>query len=551
MEYEYDVQTTKLLKQRFEDALKVRIQQVQALESTPGPRQLEIIKAWDTLGSIYRFKEQPDQSMSYFRKAYQAAVDNLGIDDRETIEIRNHLEKALYDDRRDLKALTDFRRKVLEHYNSTFGPLDLRTLNRENEFLLALNREEKFEEMIPVGEQLLQHLNVANVGGDLLKFAKRKVAMALAIVYKKKTEESRGASQANMLRAASLMEDSLLAESQGGDDKSILMILQNLRDFYTTLQDWPKALEKAKLAVAMAVQVYGDNTEETLQDRDELLPLQLRNGDDHESLSLAIDIYNNRVAVQGYENEETVIAAVGMCYVLLRMDGSSEEDFINVFRLVWTIFQKLETGAARSGCRSYSGKEEILDALGRLKRRVSPNGEARMEEIRHSTLVPSESEVPANQEELTDKGDIVAYAQKVLNLDEEAPKTVTSSGIKPVFPTEGKHRYLFFSMQIYNLSAVSSPTVHSETSYKLPEQSSDDDSSLLDRIDALEAKENAGEARWASDEPSDEEMLYLAGELKARRYEEMFARSRGFHNFNSFENWFELPENKAQSGNSG
>jgi hypothetical protein len=166
-------------------------------------------------------------------------------------------------------------------------------------------------------------------------------------------------------------------------------------------------------------------------------------------------------------------------------------------------------------------------------------------------LVPSESEVPANQEELTDKRDIVAYAQKVLNLDEEAPKNVTTNGTKPVFPTEGKHRHLFFPMQIYNLSAVSSATVHPEISYEPPEQSSDDESSLLDRIDALEAKENAGEARWASEEPSDEEMLYLAAELRARRYEEMFARGRGLHNFNSFENWLELPEKKARSGNSG
>jgi len=181
--------------------------------------------------------------------------------------------------------------------------------------------------MIPVGEQLLQHLNVVNVDGDLLKFAKRRVAMPLATVYKN-SKKPRGASQANMLRAMSLMEESLLTESQGGDDKSILMTLQNLRDFYANLQDWPKALEKAKLAVAMAERVYGDNTKETLQDREALLPLQLRNRDDHESLSLAIDIYYNRVAVQGYENEETVVTAVGIYY------GSSEEDLINIFLLM-------------------------------------------------------------------------------------------------------------------------------------------------------------------------------------------------------------------------
>jgi len=66
-----------------------------------------------------------------------------------------------------------------------------------------------------------------------------------------------------------------------------------------------------------------------------------------------------------------------------------------------------------------------------------------MEEIRHGTLVPSESEVPTNRE-LTDKPDIVAYAQKVPKLEEEAPKNVTTNETKPAFPTEGNLPHIFF-----------------------------------------------------------------------------------------------------------
>ncbi|KAF2259211.1 hypothetical protein CC78DRAFT_81187 [Lojkania enalia] len=347
------------------------------------------------LGRIYWIREEFTKAIEYASKSHNAAVESLGIDDDDTVKARLLLENICRR-QRDFKYLINFRKDVLQRYNSAFGPLDARTLNVQNELLLAYHEAGEFAQSLDLGEELLRHLGDAGVEDNRLKYAKRKQGMGLAIVWKLRDGRGLEPPRSDLARAIYLLEDALhMDESQGVEDpKVILQQLRMLRDLYIIIKDWMKALDRGRLAVRKSVELHGAYSKDALDDRDELLQLELHRGYTREVFDVALDIYHNCVAIHGYDSDRTLVAVMGL-HKLLNDIGAGEEDRINVFNLLWTTFLNIETLGGR---KQRLEREIILPALEELEASAPPSEKCRMKEIKDLHILINETSPEENHD---------------------------------------------------------------------------------------------------------------------------------------------------------
>ena len=292
---------------RLDEALPLAATASEMTSLTRGGGHRLAIIAKDNLAQILYARGEENEGRRLRLEAFSMALVSLGHDHLTTQEIFSGLEKE-FQMKGDLKALATLREYKMLHYVSIYGEDDPRTLEMMNKMLLVYMTGQDWVSARTIGERLmkgLQHQKYKVSEGHLWRAAIQKMSK----VYDFLGEYEKGIVLGEETLSFFLQRDSL--ETGFG-----LAAAGDLSRMYHRVKDWPNAIRCGSLAVEVATNVEGKDSEEAILSKRELAIAFGKAKQYQAGFDLDREVFETCTRVYGAVHPATINALLTVCVAL-------------------------------------------------------------------------------------------------------------------------------------------------------------------------------------------------------------------------------------------
>jgi tetratricopeptide (TPR) repeat protein len=339
----------------LDEALSFAKMAFEKMIMTMGSGHQSTIIAQDNLATIHYVRGEESAGRDLRFEAFTMALVSLGHEHPTTAQIFAELEMEFLN-KEDSQALATLRAYRMRHYVNLYGEDDPRTLICMNQVLLAFMGGKDWEEAKRVGERLVNNLRPKKYDvhdGHLWRVAIQK----LSKVYDFLGDYENGIILGEETLSFYLHGEGLKCEFGSS-------AARDLARMYHRVKDWGNAIRCGALAVEVATNLEGAESEATLRFKTELAAAFWSAKQYQAGFDLDLDVLNMRTRVYGATHLTTVEALLLVCEA---MRPCKQKDLVLRFYEQLVLTQKLCIAA---GGTDHESRAKIRHGLDELFRRV-------------------------------------------------------------------------------------------------------------------------------------------------------------------------------------
>ena len=295
--------------EQLDEALPLATRACEMMTLTLGKGHKDAIIARDNLALIFYSRGEEDKGRALRLESFTLALVSLGHEHPTTQVIFSALEEEFLR-RDDFKALTALREQKMLHFVEFYGEEDLRTLQMMKNLLIVYINHEDWESARRIGERLVDHLQHQKYdidGGDFWVAVIRK----LSRVYEFLGDYEKGIRLGEETLSFYLQKNSL-------EDDLGIVATRRLSTMYLRLKDWPNAVRCGSLAVEVATNVKGKDSEEALFSKRALAIAYCEAECPQASFNLDREVFETCARVYGAVHPRTIEALLTICNTMSR-----------------------------------------------------------------------------------------------------------------------------------------------------------------------------------------------------------------------------------------
>ena len=294
---------------QLDEALPLATTACEMMTLTLGKFHKHAIIARDNLALIFYSRGEEDKGRALRLESFTLALVSLGHEHPTTQVIFFALEEEFLQ-RDDFKALAVLREKKMLQFVEFYGEEDPRTLEMMNKMLLVYMCSEDWESARTIGERLVDRLQHQKYDIDEGLFWEA-VIRKLSRVYESLGEYEKGISFDEEALSFSLQKNSL-------EDDFGIAATRRLSRMYLRLKDWPNAVRCGSLAVEVATNVKGKDSQEALFSKRELAIAFCEAKCPQASFNLDHEVFETCTRVYGAVHPTTIEALLNICNTMSR-----------------------------------------------------------------------------------------------------------------------------------------------------------------------------------------------------------------------------------------
>ena len=332
------------------------------------------IVAKDNLAKILYVRGEENEGRRLRLEAFSMALVSLGHDHLTTQEIFSGLEKE-FQMKGDFKALATLREHKMLHHVNVHGEDDPRTLEMMNQMSLVYMSDKDWESARTIGERLmkgLQHQKYDISEGNLWRAAIHK----LSRVYDFLGEYDKGIVLGEETLSFHLERNSL--ETDVG-----LAAARDLSRMYHRVEDWPYPIRCGSLAVELATNVKGKDSEEAITFKRELAIAFWGAKQYQAGFDLDTESFKTCTRVYGAVHPTTVETLLTVCEA---MRPCKQKDLVLHFYELLLLTQRMSNEIRGP---NHSSSTAIQSGLDELFRRVPEEWHPDMFALQEVSHIPS------------------------------------------------------------------------------------------------------------------------------------------------------------------
>ena len=294
---------------QLDEALPLATTACEMMTLTLGKGHKHAIVARDSLAQIFYSLGEEDKGQALRLESFTLALVSLGHEDPTTQLIFFALEEELQR-KDDFRALATLREQKMLHFVDLYGEEDIRTLKMMNKMLVGYMCSEDWESARTIGEQLVDRLQHQKYDIDEGHFWGA-VIRKLSRVYELLGEYEKGISLGEEVLSFFLQKKSL-------EDEFGIGATRRLSTMYLRLKDWPNAVRCGHLAVEVATNVMGKDSEAALFSKRDLATAYCEAKCPQASFNLHREVFETCTRVYGAVHPTTIEALLTICNTMSR-----------------------------------------------------------------------------------------------------------------------------------------------------------------------------------------------------------------------------------------